>query len=94
MKITLKWWISILYKREYNGEVFFVFDVGVITDVISNRVFVDYPMEGGIISIPLQSKDFNCSIKKIPSRQYMWQMLLSMQHSFERISKKRKRVHK
>jgi hypothetical protein len=55
-----------MHIRESYGNVYLVFDVGVITDVKNNQIFVDYKMEGGIISVPLQSKDFNCSIAEPP----------------------------
>jgi len=70
-------WISIAFKRECHGNKFLVFDVGVVTELIGSHVYVDYRTDGGIVAVPLQSKDFNCSITCPPSKQYMWRMLLS-----------------
>ena len=70
--------------------MFLVFDVGVITDVKGNLVFVDYKMEVGVASVPLQSNNFNCSIIDPPSRQYMWHMLMHKQQTIERESNRRR----
>ena len=69
-------WISIAFNREFHGNTFLVFDVGVVTELKGSHVYVDYETDGGIVAVPLQSKDFNCSITCPPSKQYMWRTLL------------------
>lgn len=85
-------WISIAYTRKFHNHTFLVFDVGVVTDVMKNLVYVDYKTDGGIVSAPLQTKNFNCSIDCIPLQQYEWRMLLKS-HQFKETNLKRQRIN-
>ena len=35
-------WISIAFNREFHGNTFLVFDVGVVTELKGSHVYVDY----------------------------------------------------
>jgi hypothetical protein len=77
-------WISIAYTRKYHYHTFLVFDVGIVTDVRNNLVYVDYKTDGGIVCAPLQTKNFNCTIDHIPSKQYEWRLLKKAETKFKR----------
>ena len=66
--------------------IFFVFDVGMITGVERNQIFVDHKEEGGVFSVSYESTDFNCSITDTPSWQYMLRMLMQKWQTIERQS--------
>ena len=83
-------WISIAFNREFHGHTFLVFDIGVITDIKSNLVYVHYKTDEVIVAVPLKSNDFNSSITSPPSKQYMWRMLLQKEQLKETKTKRRK----
>jgi hypothetical protein len=52
--------------------------------VRNNLVYVDYKTDGGIVCAPLQTKNFNCTINHIPSKQYEWRLLKKAETKFKR----------
>jgi hypothetical protein len=67
-------WISISWHRQTKTLDFFAFNVGVVTDVKEENVFVDYKDEG-VDAVPLKASGWNCSTNGIPRRQHRWHML-------------------
>jgi hypothetical protein len=69
-------WISISWHRQTETLDFYAFDVGMVTDVKDDKVFVDYKDEG-VHAAPLKSSGWNCLTNDIPRRQHRWCMLKS-----------------
>ena len=43
-------WIIIAFNREFHGHTYLVYDVGVVTDIISNHVYGDPDAKGHALS--------------------------------------------